>query len=111
MPPTELDGTQSLAKRVGAIKVLVLAAAALLASGAGVMTYLGRYARASELSEHIEQSDKTHEAIQKRLADHDIGMAVMHEALNRIEEDLHWQRDQAAATARAVGAPVVPPKH
>lgn len=104
------DEVSTLAKRVGSLKMLAMAAAALLAAGAAFSAYFGRFALASELARHIAQANKMHEETQKRLADHDTDIAVAREAQTRIEDDLHWLRDQSAATAVRVGAPVVPDK-
>jgi hypothetical protein len=108
---SENEQTSQLAKRVSSLKVLLMAAVALLSGGFGMAMYLTRYALAEDFDRHVSESEKTHRGFEGKLSDHEIDIAVTKEGLRRIEEDLHWQRDQATATARRIGAPVVPAPH
>lgn len=99
------DTLEPVVRRVASLQALVLVAASLMGAGAASVIYLSRFALAAEFHDHVATEGKRMDAIESR-------SAVLEALEHNIETDLHWQRDQAAETARQVGARVVPlPEH
>lgn len=101
-PAVELP--EQLAKRVTSLRTIVLAGLGLLGAGATAALVSQRYARAADVAEYRESNDKRVGAVEMQVTKHDALLEYIH-------ADLEGLRDQEAANARAVGAPVIPRRH
>jgi hypothetical protein len=102
------DPMTTLSKRLGALKVIAVAAFSLTSGGFAVAMYLDRFALAATVDKHAEQNTEVHKVMERKLAEHETSIAVTQEIAKRIEEDIHWQRQQTIQTARSMGVPIVP---